>query len=281
MCDDGVEFSAGRLLLLNPESLERTRVLPDKPLSLHMSFRSGAVSTSSVLFAITSPMPNAGEATQDFGTLRMLSTGQLAFTADYGGAAYTAVAPLTFDDGEWHSVSVVRTMQEASLVVDGGVSVATAAAAVSSTSDEWKALFLSPRVGTLLGSDVGPPLQGLSQDTCARRCIDEEACLSFDFTPARVTGSLIQASTCSLNSNIADRTFGGLTASENTLHYELRSPTAVDTATVVVARADTANSGGSGGSGDVCDMCVGGLELNNVPSNLAVLAGQSLDPCPP
>lgn len=202
----------------------------------------------------------------------MLSTGQLAFNINYGGSSYSTVVPMTLTDGVWYEVSIIRSLREASLVIDGGVATADAISS-SITKDAWIQLFESPQLGVILGQDIGPPLFGISRDVCARRCIDEDKCLSFDFVPSRIVQGFIHSSVCSLKRSTSMNAPGGLIPAPDSLHYSLKSATGTLSATVSVGRFDDVPVNSKNSNDNICDSCFGNFFLNDVFADLKMLSG--------
>jgi len=185
-----------------------------------------------------------------------LRRGQVVASLRYGGGSLDITAPGVFADGEWHHVSVSKMVGQASIVVDHGVSTAQGVA-MDDSGNAWQLSYLKTVSGALAARNIGAAIRGVTIETCARRCLDEPACLSFDYMQATAATETddAQPSTCHLGNGVVG-VAGGVLSQQfpGFTYHELRTS----------RRGSGIVVGGSGAGADPFNGCIGGLTLNGV-----------------
>ena len=206
----------------------------DKPVSISFAARVGnGSSTPGVLFLVSDIVDTK------FLTVMLEANGQLSLQYSYGaGPVQVSTKNFGINDGKWHDIRVARSVSTATITVDGGdlTFVGTAAQTVP---DAWKPMFSNGTSGVLAGAQIGGQLFNLNVDGCALRCIDEPACLSFDFQAA-------------MNVNTApdvNSTSGGNSPSSSS------SSTSTTTTTTTAATPTSSNSTGNANSTLLNSVC--------------------------
>lgn len=257
---DAVSFAAGASVRLPNAVLgvdaatgTRTSFVAHKPGVLEFYFRAASLAENQVLFQ---GVDSANLV--DYFTVS-LHRGQVMCSLQYGAGPLVITAPGVFADGEWHHVSVSKTVGHASVVVDHGVSTAQGQAADASGS-AWQLSFLKTISGALAARNIGPAIRGISVEACARRCLDEPACLSFDY---RQEVSEEDPSLCHLGNGVVG-VGGGVLSHQfpGFTYHELRTS---KHGSGVVVGSDPSGADAFGG-------CLGGITLNGVPFALNMAA---------
>lgn len=267
---------------IDTQSGLRKEFLPFKPVAIQFHFRT--TSPNAVLLTAKS------QTGVDYFTVSLVN-GQVTLTFNYGAGPVVTTAPGLFNDGEWHLVSLSRTVQEGTIVIDSGASTAQGIVS-SSTGSEWEVFFLEPKAGSLIARNIGPALRGVSLPVCAQRCLDEPACLSIDFRPSQMiftgSGFRLEPSTCFLGNGVEGVDGGELSSQfPGFSYYELK--TARSTASSsdyphVYIGAQPSLSGLKQSFIPSFDGCLGSFLFNNIavdpttdPS--AIYYGGYLTPC--